>query len=73
MRGGDALAAEAVGVADRITLKQGDMQALPFRDSVFDVVTIEAVSMFTRDQQASIREAVRVCRPGGYVFDDEFV
>jgi ubiquinone/menaquinone biosynthesis C-methylase UbiE len=61
------------GVADRITLKQCDIQALPFAHSVFDVVTIEAVSMFTRDQQASIQEAVRVCRPGGYVFDHEFV
>lgn len=61
------------GMADLITLKLGDMQALPFEDGVFDAVTIEAVSMFTRDKQASIREAVRVCRPDGYVFDHEFV
>lgn len=61
------------GMADRITLKQGDIQALPFADNVFDAVTIEAVSMFARDQRASIQEAVRVCRPGGYVFDHEFV
>lgn len=61
------------GVADKITLKQGDIQTLPFADSVFDAVTIEAVSMFTQDQQAAIREAVRACRPGGYVFDHEFV
>jgi ubiquinone/menaquinone biosynthesis C-methylase UbiE len=61
------------GKADRIALKQGDIQALPFADSTFDAVTIEAVSMFTRDHQASILEAVRVCRPGGYVFDHEFV
>ena len=45
------------GLADRITLKQCDIQALPFAHSVFDVVTIEAVSMFTRDQQASIQES----------------
>jgi len=61
------------GVADNITLRQGDIQALPFPDDSFDVVTIEAVSMFTGDQQESIREAVRVCKPGGYVFDHEFV
>jgi SAM-dependent methyltransferase len=61
------------GVMEKISLKQGDIQALPFADSVFDVVTIEAVSMFTRDQQAAIREAARVCKPGGYVFDHEFV
>ncbi len=60
-------------VTDRITLEQGDIQALPFSDDTFDAVTIEAVSMFTRDQQRSIQEAVRVCRPGGYVFDHEFV
>ncbi len=61
------------GVSANVILKQGDIQALTFEDDVFDVVTIEAVSMFTRDQQAAIREAVRVCRPGGYVFDHEFV
>ncbi len=61
------------GMADRIALKQGDIQALPFTDDAFDAVTIEAVSMFTGDQRASIEEAVRVCRPGGYVFDHEFV
>lgn len=60
-------------VADKITLMQGDIQSLPFSDGAFDVVTIEAVSMFTRDQQSSIQEAVRVCRPGGYLFDHEFV
>lgn len=59
--------------AERVSLKQADMQALPFAENVFDVVTIEAVTMFTRDHPASIREAVRVCRPGGYVFDHEFV
>jgi SAM-dependent methyltransferase len=62
-----------VGLADRVTLKQGDIQALPFADGAFDTITIEAVSMFTRDQQTSIQEVVRVCRPGGYVFDHEFV
>ena len=61
------------GMAEQIALKRGDIQALPFADGVFDAVTIEAVSMFTRDQGASIKEAVRVCRPGGYVFDHEFV
>lgn len=60
-------------VAERITLKQGDIQALPFPDGAFDIVTIEAVSMFTRDQRTSIQEAARVCRPGGYLFDHEFV
>ncbi|MCG6938678.1 MAG: class I SAM-dependent methyltransferase [Gammaproteobacteria bacterium] len=61
------------GVTEKISLQQGDILALPYADSVFDVVTIEAVSMFIRDQQAAIREAVRVCKPGGYVFDHEFV
>lgn len=61
------------GVEDRVTLKQGDIQSLPFLDDAFDVVTIEAVSMFTQDQQRAIRESVRVCKPGGLVFDHEFV
>ena len=61
------------GLEDRITLRQGDIQTLPFADDAFDVVTIEAVTMFTPNQQHSAREAVRVCRPGGLIFDHEFV
>ena len=61
------------GLADRITLRQGDIQALPFADAAFDVVTIEAVTMFTPHQQRSVHEAVRVCQPGGRIFDHEFI
>lgn len=61
------------GVIEQITLEFGDIQALPFADDVFDIVTIETVTMFTGDQRAAIREAIRVCKPGGYVFDHEFV
>jgi SAM-dependent methyltransferase len=61
------------GLEDTITLRQGDIQALPFADAAFDVVTIEAVTMFTPHQQRSVQEAVRVCQPGGRIFDHEFV
>jgi SAM-dependent methyltransferase len=61
------------GLADKITLRQGDIQALPFADATFDVVSIEAVTMFTAHQQRSVQEAVRVCQPGGRIFDHEFV
>lgn len=61
------------GLGKRITFMQGDMRALPFADASFDIVTIEAVTMFTGDQPRSVGEALRVCRPGGIILDHELV
>lgn len=44
------------GPEDTITLSQGDIQALPFADAAFDVVTIEAVTMFTPHQRGAVQE-----------------
>jgi SAM-dependent methyltransferase len=63
----------AAGLESRIALKQGDMQALPYADNSFDVVTIEAVTMFTGNREQAAGEALRVCRPGGRVLDHELV
>jgi arsenite methyltransferase len=60
--------AVAEGVADRVELHTGDMQALPFEDGGFDVVlsslAIHNISGRAGREQA-ISEAVRVLRPGG--------
>lgn len=60
--------AVAEGVADRVELHTGDMTALPFEDSSFDVVVsslaIHNISG-SAGREKAINEAVRVLRPGG--------
>lgn len=60
--------ARRLGVADRVTLVDGDMTELPFPDAAFDVVcACLAVHNLrpTARRELAIREAVRVLRPGG--------
>jgi len=48
-------------------LHAGDMQALPFGDDVFDLVTGFNSFFFAADMTAALREAGRVARPGAPV------
>src|SRR5262249_38999395 len=60
--------AVAEGVADRVELHTGDMTALPFADSRFDVVVSSLAIHNVRGRarrEKAITEAVRVLRPGG--------
>lgn len=57
----------AEGVADRVTARVADGQALPFEDNTFDAVIGESVVAFFPDKVAGIREWLRVTRPGGRV------
>ncbi len=54
-------AAEGLPLQTRVA----DVQALPFRDGTFDVVTSTFGAMFAPDQQATANEMLRVLRPGG--------
>jgi len=45
----------------------GDATKLPHADGEFDVVLSAVGAMFAADQEATARELVRVCRPGGLV------
>lgn len=68
--GPDAALANAAreGMAARVTLQTGDMQALPFGDASFDVVVSNLAihNIPTREGRAlAIDEAWRVLRPGG--------
>ena len=58
----------AEGVADRVELHTGDMTALPFADSSFDVV-VSSLAIHNISGRAgrekAINEAVQVLRPGG--------
>lgn len=49
-------------------LEQGDLEALPFEDDSFDVVTGFNAFQYAADPVAALREARRVVRPGGKVF-----
>lgn len=54
-----------VGLADRITLRQGNATALPYPDATFDKVYMLHVGMNITAKQALAGELHRVLRPGG--------
>jgi ubiquinone/menaquinone biosynthesis C-methylase UbiE len=47
--------------------READAEALPFADGEFDIVLSCLGVMFTPHHEASARELVRVCRPGGTI------
>ena len=53
--------------SDRVTLIEGDAQAMPFEDSHFDSACIAFGIRNVPDRTAGLREMVRVTRPGGTV------
>jgi len=55
-----------------VTLLAGDALALPFRDGVFDAVTIAFGLRNVHDTGAALREMARVTRPGGRLVVCEF-
>jgi ubiquinone/menaquinone biosynthesis C-methylase UbiE len=54
----------------RITLRQGDVYALPFADASFDGVITRWVIPHFRDWPGIVKEAARVLRPGGTMVID---
>lgn len=61
----------AAGLSDRIRYEEADMCGLPYEDDTFDVVVIEAVTMFCPRYKA-LGECKRVLKPGGQMLDQEF-
>lgn len=60
--------ARAKGAADTL---QSRAEALPFRDGAFDrIMVVDALHHFF-DQQAAIRELIRVLKPGGLLLIEE--
>jgi ubiquinone/menaquinone biosynthesis C-methylase UbiE len=51
--------------AARAGFVAGDVQALPFRDGAFDVVTCRIAAHHFADVASAVREVRRVLRPGG--------
>lgn len=65
-----ALATTAAGLEGRgpdIELAVGDVHALDLPDDSFDVVHAHQVLQHVADPVQALREAIRVCRPGGVV------
>jgi demethylmenaquinone methyltransferase/2-methoxy-6-polyprenyl-1,4-benzoquinol methylase len=56
----------------KVRLQQGDARALPFEDGLFDAVTFTYLLRYVEDLAATLRELVRVVKPGGTVAGLEF-
>ena len=63
---------EVAGLIDKIKVEKADIQQLSFADNTFDVIIIEAVTMFV-NRHAAIKEVLRVCKPTGRVIEQEFI
>jgi demethylmenaquinone methyltransferase/2-methoxy-6-polyprenyl-1,4-benzoquinol methylase len=61
-----------LGLADRVRLVVGRAEELPFPDGTFDALTFTYLLRYVTDPAATIRELVRVVRPGGTIASLEF-
>jgi SAM-dependent methyltransferase len=57
---------------EKVRFQTGDITGLNFKDNEFDAVIVEAVTMFVNREKAC-SEIYRVCKPGGFFIDQEFV
>ncbi|MHB8468510.1 MAG: class I SAM-dependent methyltransferase [Gaiellaceae bacterium] len=60
------------GLGNRIELRPGRAETLPFADGEFDALTFTYLLRYVDDPGATLRELVRVVRPGGTVAMQEF-
>lgn len=62
----------AAGLIERITLLSGRAEQLPFGDATFDGLTFTYLMRYVEDPAVTLRELVRVVRPGGRIASLEF-
>lgn len=63
---------EDLGLSQRVTLVEGEAERLPFADASFDGLTVSYLLRYVDDPAATLRELVRVVRPGGILASLEF-
>jgi demethylmenaquinone methyltransferase / 2-methoxy-6-polyprenyl-1,4-benzoquinol methylase len=63
----------AADLADRIALTTGRAEQLPFADATFDALTFTYLLRYVSDPAATLRELVRVLRPGAPMANLEFL
>ena len=63
----------AAGLTDRIALTTGRAEQLPFPDATFDALTFTYLLRYVSDPAATLRELVRVLRPGAPMANLEFL
>jgi demethylmenaquinone methyltransferase/2-methoxy-6-polyprenyl-1,4-benzoquinol methylase len=63
---------ERAGAGARIELRDGRAESLPFDDAEFDALTFTYLLRYVDDPAATLRELVRVVRPGGTIAMLEF-
>ena len=56
---------EERGLGSRISYVEGTVEALPFDEGRFDLVTCQLVLIHVADVEVALREMIRVTRPGG--------
>ncbi len=60
------------GLGDRVELREGRAESLPFADGEFDALTFTYLLRYVDDPFATMRELARVVRPGGVIAMQEF-
>jgi demethylmenaquinone methyltransferase/2-methoxy-6-polyprenyl-1,4-benzoquinol methylase len=63
---------ERAGIGERIELRESRAESLPFDDAEFDALTFTYLLRYVDDPAATLRELVRVVRPGGTIAMLEF-
>lgn len=59
-------------LAERVTLVEGEAEALPFADGEFDHLTFTYLLRYVDDPAATLAELARVVKPGGRISSLEF-
>jgi len=68
----DMLGVARERLGDRATLVRGEAERLPFGDGEFDALTFTYLLRYVDDRAATMRELVRVVKPGGRIGMVEF-
>ncbi len=72
LAGARARLASRPALAERITFLRGEAERLPFADNEFDALTFTYLLRYVDDRTATMRELVRVLKPGGTLGMVEF-